>query len=134
MVNINIRKAAACAAIVLGAQALVAQPASAAEVPFDGTWASIDTDGSNQTLTIRGAGVHTRSMYLYDDMATVCGGAPARVLGSGTIDGEVLFMNAVVACTPGGNPLRTRVVIGFSYDAGSDTLADSSGVVWYRSS
>src|ERR1041385_7835542 len=33
VVNINTRKAAVCAAIVLGAQALVVQPASAAELP-----------------------------------------------------------------------------------------------------
>jgi hypothetical protein len=135
MANINIRKTAVCAAILLGAQALVAQPASAAaEVPFNGSWASVDTDGSNQTLTVRGAGAYTRAVYLYDDAATVCGGAPARVPGSGVIDGDVLFLRAVVVCTPGGNQFREHVVVGFIYDAGSDTLVDSSGVTWYRSS
>lgn len=133
MVNINIRKAAVSAAIVLGAQALVVQPASAAELPFNGTWTSVDTDGSSQVLTVRGQGAGSRAVALFDDAATVCGGVPASVTGSAVIDGSLMILHAPISCRPGGNPVSGRVEVAFLYDEATDTLNDPSGVVWHRS-
>jgi len=133
MVKLNICKTAVCAAIVIGTQVLVLQPASAAELPFNGTWTSVDTDGSNQVLTVRGQGAGSRAVALFDDAATVCGGVPARVAGSAVIDGPLMFLHAPVSCRPGGNPFHGPVEVAFLYDEATDTLSDPSGVVWHRS-
>jgi hypothetical protein len=126
VVNNHIRKAVVLGAILLGAQLLVALPASAAEVPFNGTWTSVDTDGSNQQLIVRGSGSHSRAVTLLDDAGTVCGGPPATVSGAATMRGPV-------TCQPGGNPFHGRVLVEFLYDSGTDTLVEQSGVVWHRS-
>ena len=132
-VSNNNRKAAAIGAIMLGTQLLVALPASAEEVPFNGTWTSVDTDGSNQLLIVRGSGSDARAVTLLDDAGTVCGGAPAKVAGAATIDGDFLLLTAPVTCQPGGNPFQGRVFVEFRYDSGTDTLVEPSGVVWHRS-
>lgn len=96
-----------------------------------GTWSSTDTDGSAQTLRISGSGTRTYAMYLLDQAGTVCGGAPASVAGTGVVDGDSLVLTGTLACRPGGAILG-RGSIGFTYDAGSDTLTDEFGVVWRR--
>ena len=107
---------------------------AANDSPFLGTWESVDHDGSNQTLHVSGGGSGHFAMSLYDDAATVaCGGAPARVSGSGTADGNDLSMTAAITCVPGGNFVRNRIEIAFEYDPSTDTLRDFSGVVWERS-
>ena len=70
---------------------------------------------------------------LFDDSATsVCGGLPASVAGQGSTAGDTLTMTGVLTCRPGGNPLRFRITVEFVYSPGSDTLADSFGVIWQR--
>lgn len=110
-----------------------APPAVAAQGELAGTWTSIDTDGSNQTLTINGSGSRVYAMSLFDDSASLCDGAPALAQGSGRVEEDQLFMLAAAVCLPGGNVLRGVINIGFSYDAGTDTLTDDFGVVWSRS-
>ena len=132
MAKLNVRKAAVAAALVLGAQALVAAPAFAVESGFTGTWTSVDTDGSNQVMTISGASAHTRAVMLFDDAGTICGGAPTLVSGVGTIDENILWVDVTVKCLPGGNPIHARVGIAFVYDEASDTIGEPSGVVWHR--
>ena len=119
--------------LVLGVVLVLgAPPAAAAQGDLAGTWTSIDTDGSNQTLTITGSGARVYAMSLFDDSASLCDGAPASANGSGRVDGEDLFMRVAAVCLPGGNRLRGVIDIAFTYDAASDTLTDSFGVVWSR--
>lgn len=125
--------AALAVATALAPSAAYAPTASAASGPLAATWISVDTDGSNQTLDIKGSGVHVYSMFYFDDAATgVCGGDPARVTGPGYPDGDNLTMVGALTCLPGGNVLRSRLIIGFVYDGSADTLTDDFGVVWHR--
>lgn len=63
-----------------------------------------------------------------------CGGDPARITGAGFADGGDLTMMGTLTCVPGGNVLRSRIVIGFAYDGSTDTLTDDFGIVWLRAS
>jgi hypothetical protein len=119
----------ACGAALCAIQVAAMPAATAATNAFSGTWTSTDTDGSHQRLDVRGSGAHAVS--LYDDAAGVCGGAPARIPGTGAVSGELLTMTGVLVCTPGGTPLG-RVAIEFNYDSSSDTLTDQFGVTWHR--
>ncbi len=122
--------------VILGfASAVLAPTASAASGPLAGTWTSVDSDGSNQTLDIMGSGNRVYSMIYFDESATnACDGNPARVSGPGFVDGNDLVMVGAVVCLPGGNPFRSRFTISYEYDAGSDTLTDAFGIVWHRAS
>lgn len=111
---------------------LGASPAVAGQGSLAGDWASIDTDGSHQTLTITGSGRRVYAMSLLDDAAGLCGGAPALATGSGSVEEHQLLMRASAVCLPGGNALRGVISIGFVHDAGADTLTDDFGVVWSR--
>jgi hypothetical protein len=111
---------------------LGAPPAVAAQGSLAGSWTSIDTDGSNQTLTITGSGHRVYATSLFDDSATLCDGAPAMATGSGTVVEEELFTRVSAVCLPGGNLLRGVIGIGYVYDAGTDTLTDDFGIVWSR--
>ena len=118
-------------AVALGGA--LAPAATAAPGDVAGHWTSIDNDGSSQTLDVRGSGNNVYSMFLYDDSATsACDGDPARLTGTGVLDGDLLVMNGALTCQPGGNPLRFHIDFAFVYSAGSDTLTDLSGVVWHR--
>lgn len=119
------------AVLTLGGIALAA-PASAASGPLAGTWTSIDTDGSNQTLDIMGSGRHAYSMIFVDDVATsACDGDPAMLTGPGVVDGDVLVMTGALTCLPGGS-LFPRFTLDFVYDSSTDTLTDGFGIVWHR--
>ena len=124
----------ATSTLVLALLAAMSPSATAAQDDlFSGTWTSVDLDGSNQQLDIRGPGLGGYSMMLRDDSATsACGGSPARVQGSGDAHQTSLVMTGVLTCLPGGNPLRHRIALGFVYSAETDTLTDDSGVTWYR--
>jgi hypothetical protein len=105
-------------------------PAHAADA-FAGQWAATDHDGSSLSLSIQGGGLRY-AVREVDDAATVCGGAPASVSGSGTADGPRLDVRATLACTPGGNAFRQRIELRFTHDAAPETLTDNDGVVWTR--
>jgi hypothetical protein len=101
--------------------------------PLAGTWTSVDTDLSHQTLTVTGSGDRVYSMVYDDPSATdACGGDPARLSGPGFVDGDDVLMVAALVCRPGGNPFRGRIAVGFHYDSGDDTLVDDFGIVWSR--
>ncbi|MGN6781605.1 MAG: hypothetical protein ACTHJH_08900 [Marmoricola sp.] len=125
-------------ALTLGAALALLAPgaastASAAAGPLAGTWTSVDTDGSNQTLSVTGTGSHAYAMVYVDDAATgVCGGSPAKVTGPGYTFGDDVVMVGALTCRPGGNPLRSRVVLTYVSDGATDTLNDNFGIVWHR--
>lgn len=117
------------------ASVAVAPSATAADGPLAGSWTSVDSDGSQQTLEIMGSGNHTYSMIYFDESATsACGGDPARVSGPGFVDGDELLQIGNIVCLPGGNDFRTRIAISYVYDHGTDTLTDAFGIVWHRAS
>lgn len=132
------RSVAATLAVAMGVLAwsatLLASPASAAPGDLAGTWASVDLDGSNQTLDINGAGNPVYSVFLRDDFTSGgCGGPPAKLVGHGLADGDALFVVGTLVCLPGGNPIPgERLGLVFEYDVATDTLTDDSGVVWER--
>jgi hypothetical protein len=125
-----------CAVVASAAALLI--PATSAEAAgggsLAGTWTSIDTDGSQQTLDIRGSGTIVYSMVYVDNSATVCGGDPARLSGPGYVEGDNVLMVAVLVCQPGGNVLKERLTIGFQHDTEAQTLTDDFGIVWHRAS
>jgi hypothetical protein len=119
--------------VIAGMGAVLAPSASAAGGDLAGSWTSVDNDGSLQTLDVSGSGANVYAMVYKDESATgACAGAPARVSGPGFVDGDEVMMVGSLVCVPGGNVFRSRLVIGFAYDAGSDTLTDSFGIVWQR--
>lgn len=130
----SVMRAVAAIAVVIVGGVVGAGPALAAEGALAGTWYSVDLDGSNQTLTLHGAGNQSYSMFLFDDYTTgVCGGPPAKLVGTAVADGDEVFIRGTLVCLGGGNPIPgIRVVIGLTYDADEDTLIDEGGVVWER--
>jgi hypothetical protein len=124
------------AAIALGTTALIGLGASpsayaATTSPFDGVWVSIDGDGSNQTLTVRGSAPSRRAVTYYDDVATrACDGGAATIVGQGYLDGDAMFFNGSLRCEGGGRPLQ-GVGVAFSYN-GDGTLTDEFGITWTR--
>lgn len=115
--------------------ALLAPPASAASGPLADTWVSVDSDGSNQVLEIRGSGRRAYAVTYFDESATnACAGNPARISGPGFVDGDDIRLIGPVICLPGGNVFTSRFAVTYDYDAGTDTLTDDFGVVWERAS
>lgn len=130
---IRIAHATAVGVVLAAVSTALAPPALAAEGSLAGTWASVDTDGSNQTLSITGSGRRVYSMVYFDESASsACAGAPARVAGPGFVDGDSVYLVGTLVCLPGGNPFRERLTISFDYDAGTDTLTDGFGITWER--
>jgi hypothetical protein len=125
--------AVATVGVTLLASASGASAIGTGSGPLAGTWTSVDTDLSHQTLDIVGAGDRVYSMVYDDDVASdTCGDGPARLSGPGFVDGDDVLMVAALVCLPGGNPFRGRLAVGFHYDSGADTLVDDFGVVWSR--
>ena len=109
----------------------VAPAAVATTSPFSGTWVSIDTDGSHQTMSFSGSGTGAVAVRYYDDLATVCDGSPARFAGPGWVDGDTVVSDVLLVCLPGGNVFG-HITVEATYNASDDTLTDPSGVVWTR--
>ena len=120
---------AASASFALG---VATSAAASAGTGFVGSWSATDHDGSNLSLSVQGGGSGHYAVRERDEAATVCGGAPAQVVGAGTADGAFLGVPVTLTCLPGGNVFRQRVFISFTYDANSDTLTDNEGVIWTR--
>jgi len=99
---------------------------------YAGDWVSVDTDGSNQTLQVRGSGQGAYGVVYRDDDATTCDHDPASLTGSGdVVDGEMVVTGSLV-CVPGGSQFHRLIEVGFVYDSETDTLVDDFGVIWTR--
>jgi hypothetical protein len=123
--------------LVLCTALLIAVPGLAGRDPFIGKWYSIDMDGSEQWMTIGGSsrGYH---LTMFDYGATACspdGGVtlyPARVLGWGTVEGNVLTVDLDLWCLSG--PLKGywgAATTNFVYDEATNSLI-SWFAVWHR--
>ena len=112
----------------------LAPTVAAAGSAFAGTWVSIDTDGSTQTLAIgRGA---TPAVTYQDIAASLCAGdgVPSThfvATGRGTVGGDSMWVEFRDGRC--GRDAIGPFGLGFSYDSGSDTLTDDFGITWHRS-
>jgi hypothetical protein len=119
--------ALAVLAVVTGL--LLAGPAVAATpAEVDGTWGSVDIDGSNQIMMIKAQPSGSFSVLLTDDWATVCRGGPALAVGTGALRGDILSVRYDVRCY-NGTPVGPVTVV-YTYASATNTLTDSVGVVW----
>ena len=123
-------RSGAVAVFLFAGWALNASPAQAGQ-GFAGRWVATDLDGSNLVLSVQGdAGRY--AVREVDDAASVCGGDPAAVSGSGVARAETLTVAATLVCLPGGNVFRHRLQLSFALDTSTDTLTDNDGVIWRR--
>ena len=129
--------AAASFAILIAAVLVVG--AAAAPDPFKGTWYSVDTDTSNQTMRIGGGPGSSYHVRYYDDGASVCGwtvgasGPAASANGFLSATGDVLSGSIPVYCLTSPRYLYGTSSFTFTYDPATDTLTDSPwGVVWHH--
>jgi hypothetical protein len=117
---------------------LLVAGAAAAPDPFQGTWYSVDTDTSNQTLRVGGGPGGSYHVRYYDYGASVCGWTPlgggdaASAQGSLSASGLVLSGDLPVYCLASPRYLWGTGGFEFTYDAGTDTLTDSHGVEWHH--
>jgi hypothetical protein len=117
-------------------------PSTGLESSFLGTWATTDNDGSAATTTFEVASDGVVEMVGYDDYASVCSGAPSTMTGTGRLESDTVLVipMPLFACDDGtepqalsGPPLEEQLQnLTFTYDAESDTLTDSFGLVWTR--
>jgi len=125
-------------ALSLLVTAMLVIGAAAAPDPFKGTWHSIDTDGSNQTLHIGGGPGGSYHMVYYDDGASVCGFdangdflAAASAVGRLGPLGNTISTLAPVYCLASPRYLYDLdAYFEYTYQAGTDTLVDQWGTVW----
>ena len=127
------RRVALVAASAVLLAFLIAPGTAAAASPFAGTWRGIDTDGSTQSLIVSAG--PTPAVVYQDFYANGCdrSGFPAthwQSAGRGVVDGDVLFVDFHKSGCG-------RFSIGaygasWTYDAGTDTIADDFGNIYYR--
>lgn len=122
-----------CAALLLSA----AVSATDSHAPYVGAWEGIDVDGSHVRLWISHDGWSAGRLFrvrVSDDAtgAWWCGGA-ARGESIGVVedDGTLSTSGAVWCLEPVENVLYF-LEGGLTYDAGTDTLIDDSGVIYHR--
>jgi len=119
---------------------LVVSIAAAAPVPFIGAWESIDTDGSDQILTIGGGAGDTYHVRYYDFGATTCGLDPvsgdflyaASARGTLAAGGSDLTGTLPLYCQTSPPTHHSTPQFAYTYQPATDTLIDIWGVVWNR--
>jgi hypothetical protein len=118
-------------------------PASDPQSPFAGTWVSVsDADGGTQTMIVSVSPDGVVEIVVTDDVATVCGGSPSTMTGTGRIDSGTQFVipSPVYTCDDGsepetlsGPPLQEQLRDWTLFlDPETDTLSDGVGGVWVR--
>ena len=135
--RISLRSAALASALLMAAA--FAGPASADQRhDITGVWVSTDTDGSAQRLVI-GAGPNGLYRVLYtDEGASACGPGPrgdlvaAALRGNMTRAGDELSGDLPLVCRTSPPQLLGVFRLTFTYEAASDTLVDTFGIVWSR--
>ena len=117
-------------------------PPNVPQSPFVGTWVTNDHDGSTSTAAFDISNEGVIDMIVADDSASVCSGTPSTMTGTGNLDGDMVLVipEPVYTCDDGttprelsGPPLEEQLRnLTFTYNAGSDTLTDTFGLVWTR--
>ena len=129
--RLSIAAGALVLAIAIPAMALAGAPTSV----FTGSWESTDIpDGSHQTLVVS-AGARPSVVY-QDFYARGCdtySWLPAdhwTAAGTGSVDGDFLLVSFKKSGC--GTFLMGGYEDFYEYNAGSDTLTDVAGIIWYR--
>lgn len=125
---------------VLLISALTVTSVLAARDPLKGAWESTDLDGSYQTLTIGGGPDNTYHVRYYDFGATACGLDPETndFLYAASATGFLIGLDGglsgtiPVYCITHPPTFLADAYITYVYDASTDTIMDSGGVVWSR--
>ncbi len=108
---------------------------------FLGSWTSIDTDSSLQTMDIGGAGDGSAEMTVRDAAAGVCSDSSSTMTGTGRLDdnGDLVIATPTLTCDDGSEPLSLTPPIEeqlrnltFARDPQSDSLTDTLGLIWRR--
>jgi hypothetical protein len=118
-------------------------PASDPQSPFAGTWVSTsDADGGTQTMTVTVSADDAVEIVVSDTIATVCGGTPSTMTGTGRIEGGTALVIPApnYTCDDGsepetltGPPLQDQLRDWTLFlDPQTDTLSDGVGGVWLR--
>ena len=135
--------AAAVAAALVGIAVVATQDDSTSGsqqsfTSFLGGWTSTDTDGSAQTMEIATTDDGSAQITIHDAAATAaCAGVAATVAGTGELDsrGGLAVVISGLTCEDGSEPAVPADELSdvmFTYDRQSDTLTETSGVVWLR--
>jgi hypothetical protein len=106
--------------------------------PFVGKWASTDTDGSYQILTVGGGSGSSYHTRVYDFGASTCGLDPETgdFLYAASIEGTLSLSNGRLSgtlplyCHTTPPTIDGYVFLQYLYDPATNTLVDSFGVVW----
>ena len=118
-------------------------PASQTSSPFEGTWISTsDADGGTQTMIVSVSAEGAVEITVRDDVATVCGGNPSTMTGTGRIEGgtQLVIPAPAYTCDDGSEPealsgppleeqLRDWTLV---HDPQNDALSDGFGGLWQR--
>lgn len=141
-ITVLIRSDDALAPIDLATPTVEAPEPALQPSPFEGSWLSIDSDGSTQTMEIRDAGDGNLEFVVRDDVAGVCSGASSTMTGTGRLDanGALVIAQPVLTCDdgtepaiPGGQSIEEALAnLTLTRDETSDELSDNLGVVWVR--
>lgn len=126
------RSRVALLTVVLGvAMAVPAVANAATPADVNGTWTSVDIDGSNQIMDVRVNPANRARIVLHDDDGLICGGGSALIArGNGSLSGDVITVDYKIKCD---NGLKATVTgITYAYGAATGTLTDNFGVVWSR--
>ena len=118
-------------AVVIPGTGFAVAPTSA----FTGTWESTDFDGSHQTLLVS-AGARPSVVYqdFYASSCDTFAGPSTHWVASGVgeVDGDILWISFHKSGC--GNFLQGGYDDWYWYDSGTDTLTDSVGIIWTRTS
>ncbi len=109
--------------------------------PFEGTWASTDTDGSPKTMEIARSDIDFE-VVVRNDSDRVCSGAASTMIGTGRVDadGTLSLPRPSLNCDDGSTPAAPDGApseelprdLTFLHDPRNDTVTDTSGMVWAR--
>jgi hypothetical protein len=126
----------AAAALVLAFAIPGLTSAAAPTSPFTGSWEATDGDGSHETLVVSSGA--RPSVVFQDYYASGCdsySNLPAThftAAGKGDVDGDRLWVEFHKSGC--GTFLLGGYGDYYDYDAGSDTLIGTDGIVWTRTS
>jgi hypothetical protein len=106
--------------------------------PFVGKWASTDTDGSYQILTIGSGSGSSYHIRVYDFGASTCGLDPETgdFLSAASIEGTLSLSNGMLSgtlplyCQSTPPTFYGYAFLHYTYDPTTDILVDGFGVVW----
>jgi len=114
--------------------ATITSVASASSSPFSGRWTSTDPgDGSFQALLVSTGSAPAVTFQDFSASSCANHGSPSTQwtsAGRGEIDGDTLYVHFHKSGC--GSFTIGQYDDFYWYDAGSDTLTDSFGIVWER--